>query len=125
MTGKDIIVILSQNGTPMASTRIKSDDIQTQVNAIEKASATQQDWEEVISGRKRWSFNCNYLVLAAAQLTDVLKVGQFFDITLQHISENENVTLTGQALLTDCKQTHTVNSLCQGSFTFRGNGPLQ
>lgn len=125
MTGKDIIVILSQNGTPMASTRIKSDDIQTQVNAIEKASATQQDWEEVISGRKRWSFNCNYLVLAATQLTDVLKVGQFFDITLQHISENENVTLTGQALLTDCKQTHTVNSLCQGSFTFRGNGPLK
>ena len=37
MTGKDIIVILSQNGTPMASTRIKSDDIQTQANAIEKA----------------------------------------------------------------------------------------
>ena len=53
MTGKDIIVILSQNGTPMASTRIKSDDIQTQANAIEKASATQQDWEEVIPGRKR------------------------------------------------------------------------
>ena len=123
MTGKDIIVILSQNGTQMASTRIKSDDIQTQANAIEKASATQQDWEEVIPGRKRWTLNCNYLVLTSAKLTDVLKVGQYFDITIRHISEN--VTLTGQALLTDCKQTHTVNSLCQGSFTFRGNGPLQ
>lgn len=123
MTGKDIIVILSQNGTPMASTRIKSDDIQTQANAIEKASATQQDWEEVIPGRKRWTLNCNYLLLTSAKLTDVLKVGQYFDITIRHISEN--VTLTGQALLTDCKQTHTVNSLCQGSFTFRGNGPLQ
>lgn len=121
MTGKDIIVILSQNGTPMASTAIKSDDIQTQVNAIEKASATQQAWEEVIPGRKRWSFNCNYLVLTSAKLRDVLMAGQYFDITLR----SENVTLTGQALLTDCKQTHTVNSLCQGSFTFRGNGPLQ
>ena len=123
MTGKDIIVILSQNGTPMASTRIKSDDIQTQANAIEKASATQQDWEEVIPGRKRWTLNCNYLVLTSAKLTDVLLIGQSFDITVRHISEN--VTLTGHAILTDAKQTHTVNSLCQGSFSFRGNGPLQ
>ena len=123
MTGKDIIVIISIRDTPMFATAIKSDDIQTQANAIEKASATQQDWEEVIPGRKRWTLNCNYLVLTSAKLTDVLKVGQYFDITIRHISEN--VTLTGQALLTDCKQTHTVNSLCQGSFTFRGNGPLQ
>ena len=123
MTGKDIIVILSQNGTPMASTRIKSDDIQTHADAIEKASATQQTWKEVIAGRKEWTLNVNYLVLAAAKLTDVLLAGQMFDITIRHISEN--VSLTGQALLTDAKQTHTVNSLCQGSFTFRGNGPLQ
>lgn len=123
MTGKDIIVILSQNGTPMASTRIKSDDIQTQVNAIEKASATQQDWEEVIPGRKRWTLNVNYLVLLSGKLRDVLEVGKMFDITIR--DRSNNVTLTGQALLTDCKQTHTVNSLCQGSFTFRGNGPLQ
>ena len=123
MTGKDIIVILSQNGTPMAGTRIKSDDIQTHADSIEKASATQQTWKEVIAGRKEWTLNVNYLVLAAAKLTDVLLAGQMFDITIRHISEN--VSLTGQALLTDCKQTHTVNSLCQGSFTFRGNGPLQ
>ena len=123
MTGKDIIVILSQNGTPMASTRIKSDDIQTRADTIEKASSTQQDWKEYIAGRKEWTLTTNYLVLAAAKLTDVLLVGQSFDITVRHISEN--VALTGQALLTDCKQTHTVNSLCQGSFTFRGNGPLQ
>ena len=123
MTGKDIIVIISQNGTPMASTRIKSDDIQTQANAIEKASATQQDWEEVIPGRKRWSLTVNYLVLLSGKLRDVLEVGKMFDITIR--DRSNNVTLTGQALLTDCKQTHTVNSLCQGSFTFRGNGPLQ
>jgi predicted secreted protein len=123
MTGKDIIVILSQNGTPMASTRIKSDDIQTRADTIEKASSTQQQWREYIAGRKEWTLTTNYLVLAAAKLTDVLLIGQSFDITVRHISEN--VTLTGQAILPDAKQTHTVNSLCQGSFTFRGNGPLQ
>ena len=123
MTGKDIIVIISIRNTPMFATAIKSDDIQTQVNAIEKASATQQDWEEVIPGRKRWSLTVNYLVLLSGKLRDVLEVGKMFDITIRR--RGENVTLTGQALLTDCKQTHTVNSLCQGSFTFRGNGPLQ
>ena len=123
MTGKDIIVILSQNGTPMASTAIKSDDIQTRADTIEKASSTQQQWREYIAGRKEWTLTTNYLVLAAAKLTDVLLVGQSFDVTIRHISEN--VLLTGQAILTDCNQTHTVNSLCQGSFTFRGNGPLQ
>jgi predicted secreted protein len=123
MTGKDIIVIISIRDTPMFATAIKSDDIQTQVNAIEKASATQQDWEEVIPGRKRWSLTVNYLVLLSGKLRDVLEVGKMFDITIR--DRSNNVTLTGQALLTDCKQTHTVNSLCQGSFTFRGNGPLQ
>ena len=123
MTGKDIIVIISIRDTPMFATAIKSDDIQTQVNAIEKASATQQDWEEVIPGRKRWSLTVNYLVLLSGKLRDVLEVGKMFDITIR--DRSNSVTLTGQALLTDCKQTHTVNSLCQGSFTFRGNGPLQ
>jgi predicted secreted protein len=123
MTGKDIIVIISIRDTPMFATAIKSDDIQTQANAIEKASATQQDWEEVIPGRKRWSLTVNYLVLLSGKLRDVLEVGKMFDITIR--DRSNNVTLTGQALLTDCKQTHTVNSLCQGSFTFRGNGPLQ
>ena len=123
MTGKDIIVIISIRDTPMFATAIKSDDIQTQVNAIEKASATQQDWEEVIPGRKRWSLTVNYLVLLSGKLRDVLEVGKMFDITIR--DRSNNVTLTGQALLTDCKQTHTVNSLCQGSFSFRGNGPLQ
>ena len=123
MTGKDIIVIISIRDTPMFATAIKSDDIQTQVNAIEKASATQQDWEEVIPGRKRWSLTVNYLVLLSGKLRDVLEVGKMFDITIR--DRSNNVTLTGQALLTDAKQTHTVNSLCQGSFSFRGNGPLQ
>ena len=123
MTGKDIIVIISSGQAAMFATAIKSDDIQTRVDAIEKASSTQQEWREYIAGRKEWTFTVNFLVKLPIKLRNVLEVGKKFDITLRHISEN--VTLTGQALLTDCKQTHTVNSLCQGSFTFRGNGPLQ
>ena len=41
MTGKDIIIILTQGGTALASTRVRSQDIQTQADVIEKASSTQ------------------------------------------------------------------------------------
>ena len=52
MTGKDIKLILSQNGTAIAATRIRTNDIQSQSALIEKASSTQQDWKEYIAGRK-------------------------------------------------------------------------
>jgi hypothetical protein len=42
MNGKDIIIILSQIGTALASTAVKSHDITTAADTIEKASSTQQ-----------------------------------------------------------------------------------
>lgn len=107
----------------MASTAIKSDDIETRATTIEKASATQQDWSEHLAGRKGWTLNVGYLVLAPVKLRNVLLVGTTFDITLRYL--NEDTTLTGKAILTNCKQTHTTGSLAQGTFTFLGNGPLQ
>ena len=65
MTGKDIIVVLSQNSVAVASTCIRSQDIQTQADLIEVASASQQSWREYIAGRKGWSLTVTYLVLAA------------------------------------------------------------
>lgn len=121
MTGKDIIVILSQNGTALASTAIKSQDIQTQCQAIEKASAVQQDWEEVVAGRKAWTIKINYLVLTESKVVDLLYVGQMFDITLK---VGETSYLTGKALMTSTGQVAAIGTLANGSFSLRGNGPL-
>ena len=121
MTGKDITVILSQNGQALASTRIKSHEIEALCPTIEVASSTQQDWEEHIAGRKSWSLNVGYLILSDTQVANMLKVGQTFDITMKH----ENSTLlSGTALLTTEKDTFTVDNLCQGSFAFKGSGAL-
>ena len=38
MNGKDLIIILSQNNTPLASTYIRSQDVQTDADMLEKAS---------------------------------------------------------------------------------------
>lgn len=123
MTGQDIIVILSQGSTVVASAAIRSDEINTACPSTERASATQQDWKEVLAGRKSWTLTLNYLMLAASRLRDVLLIGQMFDITIR---DRANIsTLTGKALMTAAKQTHTTGNLCQGSFSLEGSGPLQ
>ena len=121
MTGKDITVILSVGGSALANTRIRSNDIQTGCETIEKASSIQQDWKEFIAGRKEWSLTVNYLVLATAKVADLLYVGNTFSVTMK--SGNTNL-LTGTAICTAVKQTCTVGNLCQGSFSFKGSGAL-
>lgn len=116
-------MILSQGSTVVASAAIRSDEINTACPSIERASATQQDWKEVLAGRKSWTLTLNYLMLAAARLRDVLLIGQMFNVTIKDKSNTS--TLTGKALMTAAKQTHTTGNLCQGSFSLEGSGPLQ
>ena len=124
MTGKDIIVTLTNSSSQvLASTAIKSQDIKTQCDTIEKASSTQQAWREYVAGRKEWSLTVSYLVLAASKVKDLLMVGQTFGITVQKINDNTN-KVSGSAILTAVQQTSTVGNLATGSFTFQGTGAL-
>lgn len=122
MTGKDIIVVISQSGTALASTRIRSHGIQTKADTIEIASSSQQSWREYIAGRKEWSLTVSYLVLASAKIADLLKIGQTFSITVK--DSDSTTSVSGSAILTAVKQTATVGNLAQGSFTFQGSGAL-
>lgn len=123
MTGKDLIVILSQNGTALASTAIRSQEIQASAETIEKASATQQDWKEYVAGRKAWSLSVSYLVLTASKVADLLMVGQTFDVTVKDVDNTSSVS--GVAILSSVKHTASIGNLANGSFTFVGSGPLQ
>lgn len=126
MTGKDIIVVLSQNGTALASTMVRSQDIQTAADTIEKSSSTQQEWKEFIAGRKEWSITVNYLMLAASKITDLLYIGQTFDVTVKNVTASgvTPTAVTGKAIMTTVKQVATVGTLAQGTFTLKGTGPL-
>ena len=123
MTGKDIILVLSQNGTALASTAIKSQDIQTEADVIEKASSSQQSWREYIAGRKGWSVTLSYLVLTSEKILDLLKVGQTFSVTMKKVDDNTN-KVTGNAILKAVKQTASVGNLAQGSWQLQGTGAL-
>lgn len=123
MTGKDIILVLSQGGTALASTAIKSQDIQTEADVIEKASSSQQSWREYIAGRKGWSVTLSYLVLTSDKILDLLKVGQTFSVTMKKVDDNTN-KVTGNAILKAVKQTASVGNLAQGSWQLQGTGAL-
>lgn len=122
MNGKDIIIILSQNGTALAGTAVKSHDITTAADTIEKASATQQTWREYLAGRKGWSVNMSYLVTAAIKIRWEKKVGEMFAVTIRDVANT--YSLTGSAILETAKQTYTVGNLANGSFVLKGTGPL-
>lgn len=123
MTGKDIILVLSQGGTALASTAIKSQDIQTEADVLEKASSSQQSWREYIAGRKGWSVTLSYLVLTSEKILDLLKVGQTFSVTIKKVDDNTN-KVTGNAILKAVKQTASVGNLAQGSWQLQGTGAL-
>ena len=123
MTGKDIILVLSQGGTALASTAIKSQDIQTEADVIEKASSSQQSWREYIAGRKGWSVTLSYLVLTSDKILDLLKVGQTFSVTMKKVDDNTN-KVTGNAILKAVKQTASVGNLALGSWQLQGTGAL-
>lgn len=123
MTGKDVILTLSQGGVALANTRIKSQSIKSQCGVIEKASSTQQDWVEVVAGRKSWSLTVRYLVLSGSQVKDVLKVGQMFDFTMNEYGSTTN-KVTGTALLSAVDAEYPTGNLAQGTFTFTGSGAL-
>ena len=116
--GNNIIVL--RNGTAIAG--VKSDEIQSGTDTIEVASATQQQWKEFITGRKEWSLNTSYLLLAAESLRDLIQIGNVYELAVT--DRQGNVSVSGHAILTVCKQTHTRGNLCQGTFQFRGTGPL-
>ena len=118
MNGNNIII--TKNGTAIAAT--KSHEIQSGCQTIPISSATDSDWEHVIAGRKSWSVNVNFLVLAASQLDSVLEVGD--TVTLVISDRNATKSISGSAIVVTCRETFTRGNIAQGTFQLLGTGPL-
>ena len=118
--GNNIIVFM--NGQAIAGT--KSDEIQVDCETIEIASATDQEWVHLISGRKSWSLTVGWLVLANQDVRKALLVGSTVTIKIKGRGESDSNGVTGAAILKTVKITATRGNLAQGSFAFVGNGPL-
>ena len=118
--GNNIIVYM--NGTAIAGT--KSDELQVDCETIEIASATDQAWTHLIAGRKSWSLNVGWLVLANQDVRKVLLSGSVVTIKIKARGESDSSGLQGAAILKTVKITAVRGNLANGSFAFVGNGPL-
>lgn len=115
-------VLIFRNGTAIAGT--VTNDIQAGVDIIPIGSPTSGDWKENIAGRKDWSINVSYLVLAYDGIREVLNVGSTYTLKFRGRSSSDSTGVIGSAILKICKITATKGNLVQGSFQFVGNGAL-
>lgn len=121
-------IIIIDGDNPIAA--VKSQDLTSTASTIETASPTQPLWREFIPGRKEWQLTVNYLlveqsalgVAGASGVEDILQVGNTFGFVF--CDDAGQQAFSGQAILTQCKITDTIQTLAKGSFTFRGKGAL-
>lgn len=108
-------------GTSKIIAGTRTNEINTECGSIEIASATQQDWQEFIAGRKSWSLSVGWLLLANADVQKVLKVGTMVTV---YVKTGSTQLLTGMALITQARLTLGQGNLANGSFALKGSGAL-
>ena len=123
MNGNNILISAKDSNNIEVIAATKSQEIQTECETIEISNQSAGDWRKLLAGRKSWSVNVNFLVLAASDLAKLLNVGTSYTVTIKGRGNNQP-NVSGTAILTQCKQTYTRGNLCVGSFQFRGTGAL-
>jgi len=118
--GNDIIIL--RNSTAIAGTR--TDKVNTNADLMEVASSTTGQWKEYIAGRKDWSVNVSWLVVADSDMLDLLSIGTTYTLQIGGRSATNANTLTGSAILKVCEVVSTRGNIAQGSFSFQGTGAL-
>ena len=118
--GNNIIVLMG--GTAIAGT--KSDELKVDCKTIEIASAADQGWAHYLAGRKSWSLNVGWILLANTDVRKALQVGTSVTIKFKGRGATDASGLSGSAIIKTCKITAVRGNIAQGSFAFVGNGPL-
>ena len=123
--GINIWVSLGEGSASTIIAGTRSNEIQTSVDTIEISSPTSGVWKEHITGRKEWSLSTSFLCLTSTDVQKLLQIGNTYNIqVIGQEGTSVGVLLEGSATLKTCKITASVGNLCQGSFTFEGNGEL-
>lgn len=119
--GKDI-QIQNYNGSSIVAAA-RTCEVSIQADIIETATPTSGTFRTFIAGRKDWSVSVGYLVASEDGAGILLNVGDTVHIRILYTAAN--VWLHGYAIIQQCRITANIGSLAQGSFVFKGSGPLE
>lgn len=127
ITGGDIIIYKWTGSAWEAIAKTRSDELQSQCELLEKASATQQTWKEYDPGRAEWGLNVGWLITQASDINKLLEVRTRIKI---HVGASGGYSggaggVTGFAIVQQCKLTLNQGHLATGSFVAKGDGPLE
>ena len=122
LLGKKLQILKNTTGSTYAAVvaMAKSCDVQIEGDQLEASSPDSGQWHYYMAGRKGWSINVGYLVLAGGFSADA----QMVNTTVTIRVSDGTVQMQGQAIVKTWKATGTVGNLTQGSFQLLGNGPL-
>lgn len=115
-------LIIKVNGTAIAGAR--SCDINISGEEIEVANTTKDKWRVFITGREEWSVTCNHLLPASGTPLRSSAAMVNTTVTIRMESGRSGDVLAGQAIVKSWRTTGTLGNLAQGTFSFRGSGPL-
>lgn len=119
--GKDI-QIQNYNGSSIVAAA-RTCEVSIQADIIETATPTSGIFRTFIAGRKDWSVSVGYLVASEDGAGILLNVGDTVHIRILYTAAD--VWLHGYAIVQQCRITANIGSLAQGSFVFKGSGPLE
>lgn len=107
--------------------------ITVDVATNEVSSHDDGEWEHIRAGKKSWKIDTRHIVLKegwnsvfAHPLDAVSMVGGEYLVRVSiNMDGLGSVTLTGNAICRAWEIEGDMNTLTKGSFSFKGNGPLQ
>ena len=123
--GKNIIVQIQSGQNWVAVGAARTDEIQVDGEQIEIASKTSGKWREFLTGRNTWSVQTSYLVTAASDIRELLKVNTTVRLRIGGSTMATGDYLTGYAIIKTQKLTAPIGGLANGTIVFLGNGALE
>ena len=123
--GNNIIVQIQSGQNWVAVGAARTDEIQVDGEQIEIASKTSGKWREFLTGRNTWSVQTSYLVTAASDIRELLKVNTTVRLRIGGSTMATGDYLTGYAIIKTQKLTAPIGGLANGTIVFFGNGALE
>jgi predicted secreted protein len=120
--GNNIVVTWNDGNSQQVIAGTKTNELQCDSEMLEVCSATDEEWKHFLKGRKTWSVNVSFLLLAnGIDIKAVLKVDRTYTL---YIRKKSGGGVYGSAILKSFKASAPINGLANGSFVFQGTGAL-
>jgi predicted secreted protein len=120
--GNNIVVTWNDGNSQQVIAGTKANELQCDSEMLEVCSATDEEWKHFLKGRKTWSVNVSFLLLAnGIDIKSVLKVDRTYTL---YIKKKSGGGVYGSAILKSFKASAPINGLANGSFVFQGTGAL-